>query len=86
MTLPTLLCALRLYLRWPLLDEVEWELLDFFFGELERDVPRCEDLLRLELAVDRRRLPEPVLLRRPACELLARRVLELDLRAVDMNL
>ena len=46
MTLPTLLCALRLYLRWPLLElvEEERERLDFFLAAVERDVR--EDLLR----------------------------------------
>ena len=49
-TLPTLFCALLLYLRCPpelLLDDDERERLDFFFAEVDRDVPRCEVLLRL---------------------------------------
>lgn len=64
MTLPTLVCALRLYLRLllelPLVDECER--LDFFLAEVEVAIPRCEDLLRL---------PELLELRRPELDFLA---------------
>jgi hypothetical protein len=58
--LPTFFLALDPYLRRPelleLLDD-ELERLDFFFA-LEREVPRCDDLLPLLwLAEVRRRLP-----------------------------
>lgn len=58
--LPTFFLALEPYLRRPelleLLDE-ELDRLDFFFA-LEREVPRCDDLLPLLwLAEVRRRLP-----------------------------
>ena len=48
-TLPTLLWALRLYLRWPFLleaDEDERKRVDLFLLEVDREVPRC-DMLRL---------------------------------------
>lgn len=87
MTLPTLFSALRLYLRCPLLLELEEdERLDFFLAEVERPVLRCDDLLRPCVAVVPRRLPEAVLRRRPVWEPLDRRVFELDLRAVAISI
>lgn len=55
--LPTLLCALRLYLRPPALLELledERERLDFL-AAVEREVPRCDVLLRLPVLELRRR-------------------------------
>jgi hypothetical protein len=80
MALPTFFWAFLPYLRPALellLDDDERERLDFFLAEVDRDVPRGEDLL---LPVLRRLL----LLFLAPCELELRRV-ELDFRAVAIK-
>jgi hypothetical protein len=86
MTLPTLLCAFRLYFRPRPLELVLEEALvrfDLFLGEVERDVPRRVDLLSDRLAVELLRLLVVV---RPPCALLERRRVELDFLAVAIRI